>query len=1374
MLCRGKGKSKISIFLLLPVVLTVSLLVTGTVFADDSIMPETPAEETQKSSVSSSEEAADNPSADEAAGEDEQDSKESNDASADDQQAAENADETSDPSEVENWNSQVTPELQEEPAEEEAQDESSGAEDSSEEESSEARDEAEDRIGVEEQEEAEPSEENITLVDENGEAINMASQDSQEALSSADPYWYVDSVKYAYVKTGAACPSDADYCYESDTPISSALDYMIANNLSPSDGLLHVEADSYTENITVDGNSVFLKGIISEGTSSDTTITGTVSISNTVNGFTLSGFTILGSLNLNDNIGTITLEDVVVESSGITGISVTNHNGAVNIDRVAADNNDDYGLYIDNSDGTASVTISNSQFQFNQGGYGASSGLYIKTNGKITLEGISAYGNVGSGAILDALKGIVISQSVFSNNAYQGIYIGNSYTSNAVTINDTLINHNGYEGLFLTTGSCVVLDNVTASYNGDGSGKNGASINTQASSKATVKVSNSAFNNNYGYGLRVTAINNVTMSGITADSNQQGVFIDACVENAGVCQGTGKVTISGKQLNSFSNNSIYGLYISAGNSVYLSYFVADGNVTGVYISNDYEGSRGNVTLTLAYKPSKNFTNSISNNNNGMSIYSRGTISLQDLTISGTTGTFYSAAVILDNTNASSSKSVSVKNTDLYENAVSGLSIQSKGNVIIYNVNSYNNDSSGLSISTTDGSGSVKIYSSKSTIMNYTGNSLYSIYILSAGSISLDNIDGSGNSYGLYIDNTAGDKKKVDVSDSDFSDASVNYGINIISSGAITLSNVISNNNNFDGIMLDNTSSSNRQSVKLTNVESNSNTGGTGIRIDSLGAVTLKVISASSNFYGGLTIDNCQEDSGVCTSSASVKIYGSANEFVGNSDSGVTIQTGGSLTLLNITASSSSGYGVDVTADGKVSLSNIVTDENFLGINIFNTSTGTGQTVKLTNVESSSNTGGRGITISTLGSVILKDIISTSNSSSGLYIDNCQVDSGVCTSSASVKITGSANDFSNNVDTGISILSGGSISLVNISANSNTAGSGLKINQMYSTGTSSFKLSASKGYTNSFSNNYIFGLIIDSTGNVSLDNMAADGNGESGLYITASGKVTITNANTNSNISGGIYIDTTTYGTGQSLKLTNVEANSNTGWNGITINTLGSVSLKNITSILNFNSGLSVDSYQEESGVCTSSGIVTITNGIFSENSNTGISIVTGGNITLTNVSADSNTSGYGLEIDQTSSIGTPCVTIKASRGYINSFSNNGTTGDYDGLYIESPGVVSLSYIKADGNSRDGISVTAELGATLNKAQSFSNGTSTNDGSGLNLTVNTDAMVSLKYSAFSANYGNGISITGNTNPNLYKTYYFGNDIDNDEDDNLNLS
>ena len=1569
MLCRGKKKRKLHLAILLPVVLTISLLINGTVFANDSVAPETPEEEVQESSSTSSEEAADNSPVDEPDSEESQNSEDSNDEFTDDQQSTENNDETSNPSdetdktqgEEENGDDQSTPESQEEPAAEEAQDESSGEENNSEEEETpESGDETESNTNEAQEEDTEPTEDEVALVNENGEILDMASEESQEIISSADPWWIVSGVKYAYVKTGGSCPGDADHCFESDTPIQSALDYMSANNLSPSDGLLHVEADSYTEDISVDGNLVFLKGIISEGSSIDTIITGTVSISNTTKGFTLRGFTIFGSLSLSDNIGTVTLEDVVVESSSSTGISIKKHKGAVKINRVAADNNSEYGLYIDNSYGTSSVTISNSQFQFNQGGPNTS-GLYIKTNNKITLKGVSVFGNTGSGAILNALKGTFISQSVFSNNTYQGVYIENTYTSNAVTITDTLINNNGYEGLYLFTGGKVVLDNVTVTGNGNGDERNGATINTQAGNRATIKVINSIFSGNYDYGLHINAINNVTISGITADSNMNGIFIDTCFFNNGTCQGTGKVIISNKQQNSISNNSHQALYILANNTVTLKNIDSTGNGSGLYIDNS-RGNRKKISITNG-----NFSNStnlygidimssgkvtlvnvLANDNNsfGIQIETLGAVILKNISANSNGGVGLSVDNCQENGGCTSNAAVKIYGSanDFNNNGNDGVVIITGGKVTIINISADSNSGNyGMRVdqSNSSGSPSVKIRASKNYTNSFTNNNRNGLFIWSPGNVSLVNIAADGN----------GDS-----------------GLFITANGKVTITNA-SNDNSSQGIRIIN--NGHGKSVTLTNIKS-SNTNGIGIEISAFGNVSLKNITSNGNGETGIEIKNCMTDDTCSGKITLTNVAASQN----TASHGVYIESKGNVLIKNLTTEDNGQTGLFVNTTGKIIISKAASNGNAFGMALYNNNSSNNAGIRISYTESSNNTHNHGLRINTKGSVSLMNITSNSNAGSGLELDNCQKNGGFCASSASVKIYGSANnfndngndgvhietggkvtimnisassnggyglqmdncqengsctsnaavkiygsanDFNNNGSNGVDIITGGKITIINISADSNGGDYGMQVNQFLSSGSPSVKIRASKNYTNSFTNNNRNGLFIWSPGNVSLVNIAADGNGDSGLFIITEGKVTITNASNNNSSQGihiinnghgksvtltniessntngigveiwafgnvslknitsngngengieikscmtddtcsgkitltnvtasqntvnhGVYIESkgnvliknlTTEDNGQTglfvntigkiiiskatsngnafgmalynytssnnagIRISYTESSNNTYDFGISINTKGSVSLMNITSNSNAGRGLFVDNHHGDTidRINTASVKIYGSANNFNGNGSDGVKIVSGGKVTIMNINANSN-GGYGLQVDnRRESGGRTRNTAVKIYGNANNFNNNGSDGvnivsdgkvtmintsansnsGYFGIFIDASGFVNLSKINTNGNFRNGLSLYRVSNASLYKVQSCLNGDDTNDGDGLILIVNDGATVKITYSVFSTNYGSGIEINGNMVPNLYKTYYFGNDINNNGDSNLNL-
>ena len=148
-------------------------------------------------------------------------------------------------------------------------------------------------------------------------------------------------------------------------------------------------------------------------------------------------------MDIHDNTGTLTLTDLDVSDPADSGIVVDTHNGAVKVERVKSDNNAKYGLYVDNTAGSAGVTVTNSEFSHNNPSHSGNwDGLVIYTNSAISLNGVSACDNFGIGARLDALKGTTIKNSVFNNNlrfsSYLdygiGVYINNANTGNHILL----------------------------------------------------------------------------------------------------------------------------------------------------------------------------------------------------------------------------------------------------------------------------------------------------------------------------------------------------------------------------------------------------------------------------------------------------------------------------------------------------------------------------------------------------------------------------------------------------------------------------------------------------------------------------------------------------------------------------------------------------------------------------------------------------------------------------------------------------------------------------------------------------------------------------------------------------------------------------
>lgn len=871
------------------------------------------------------------------------------------------------------------------------------------------------------------AENEIALVDDAGEVLNLASEDSLQAVSSADPWWMVGKVKYAYIKTGGTCPTGTTLgstCFESATPITGALDYMDFNNLVPTDGVLHVEADSYNENVIINGSTgngylANLKGLISEGSSATTTINGTVQISNTLLGFKLSGFTITNQLYVNNNTGTLTLTDLDVNSATSSGVYIINHNGAVNIDRVRSSDNNNYGLYLDNTAGTYAVSVTNSEFNHNDNGISGDywGGVRINSNSTITLNGVSASNNDGNGAVLNAMKGTTVKNSVFNNNFSTpdtfnqgyGLYVNSSSTTNHILLENVQADNNENKGIHLVTYGNITLKNVNAYQNAAAMGYDGIYLENTGGA-GYIMITNASSRQSGAKGFHIYSNKNVTLNGVVANENDEsGVYIDNCNFSVDHCLGTGSVTISGSLLNQFNDNHNYGLDIISGGTVTLSYFEANGNTySGVQISNNYTGCSANVTVNLSYAPPVgDFLNSASGNSqSGLLIYSNGNILVDKCYFEGNTA--YGA--YLENNGAPSARTVNVKNSSAYGNGGTGIRVASKGNISLYNVNAAGSlTGMGVDLRNNSGTGSVTITGPGTTMNDFSGNHTYGLYILSSGVVTLKNIYAVGNDTGANITNTYADSKSVSITNANFSESVANTGLSVNSKGAISLTDVISNNNLVgSGAYLENTDASKAQVVTITRSQFSENANANGLYVASLGTITLSGVQANGNASFGANIQVCSYDGGIpgCKASGGLTINGVDNEFNNNGSYGMYVYSRGNVSMSNISASDNGDSGMMIYHHFENCTGNVSLNATSGRTNAF------------------SNNGVYGVQVYSIGNISFARLDASNNMEVGCYLSNQYA-------LAARSVSVSYATINDNQDQGLQIHSTGAVTLTQV-------------------------------------------------------------------------------------------------------------------------------------------------------------------------------------------------------------------------------------------------------------------------------------------------------------------------------------------------------
>ena len=485
-----------------------------------------------------------------------------------------------------------------------------------------------------------PENTDVTVLNENGDAMPLATQEAADAIATSDPIWCPASQPPIPNQNG---------CTDSFQSFDELLTFLSGNTAIQGPGTIYVQQGAYEAsdpNNVIDFNNYDLSNI----SNSDLAVTGGWNTStNTVDATapsTFDGYSIIIGSSANPWGGSLTISNIYVTGSPNNGIELYSALN-VNVDNVRSERNaktgaviragqnvnvrnsvfgngDTFtnrvqmaGLDIESGDTTSLFSVvtndnytfgtnivaggsvfisgtidSNSTFSGNQDIFGTDvdpiyvgHGLQVTATGDIALANVTANDNYLWGASLDAGGDISIADSVFNGNS----------TDQPGFIDDT--------GLFITGGQDVALSNVTANENR----LYGAQINVDG----LVSITNSNFNNNrgvttidgvtefHGHGLQVNTLSDITISNTNANNNmlfgaeltaggqvsiQGGSFSDTTTEPDGtVALGQGlKITSTGNtSLDQvvLNNNQTEGADIQAGGDVFLTGVTATNNGT---------------------------------------------------------------------------------------------------------------------------------------------------------------------------------------------------------------------------------------------------------------------------------------------------------------------------------------------------------------------------------------------------------------------------------------------------------------------------------------------------------------------------------------------------------------------------------------------------------------------------------------------------------------------------------------------------------------------------------------------------------------------------------------------------------------------------
>lgn len=520
------------------------------------------------------------------------------------------------------------------------------------------------------------------LIGEDGQPISLATQEAEDVLSAPDPQF---------------CPAGLAFgdagCSTSRANITDALNDWV--NLGYVDGTIYIEGGASFAGITVTENAgssnLVFQGGVGGGT---TTITSTFIVSgSTFNSFTFKDLTFDAGFEADGNTGDLSFNTVTVNNPSGDGISISDHNGSVDLNRVHASGTDDDGADIDNTSSTSEegVTVTNSTFNAND-----DNGLEVYSKGEITINNVSATGN-----------------------GYDGIDVDNTISSSyaPITVTNSTSQQNANDGFKVYSAGTITLDNVNANNNDD----DGAEVYNDVSLDYAIHVSNSNFNGNgqtalNGYGLDISSFGEVTISNVSASNNQ-----GSTEDNLGLYVDN---TFFGNYAPVTITNSVFNGNVGGEDSLGLAVF-SDGKITLQNVtanqngdSSGYESfgavldnSCGCASEDILVKDSTFNGNVADGDVTGLVAASNGVITLRNVSASNNTSiSDESWGADLGNTYAGVDDDASIKVVNSsFDNNVGatdglGLYVTSQGDITLNKVSASNNSVDGVDLAIDAGLG----------------------------------------------------------------------------------------------------------------------------------------------------------------------------------------------------------------------------------------------------------------------------------------------------------------------------------------------------------------------------------------------------------------------------------------------------------------------------------------------------------------------------------------------------------------------------------------------------------------------------------------------------------------------------------------------
>jgi hypothetical protein len=1225
----------------------------------------------------------------------------------------------------------------------------------------------------------------VVVLDEQGETVPLVTEEAAEIIAVADPMW---------------CPAGV-------TPGAATCSFSYANLKLLFDNLMNgtaVRGDGMTPLSPAGNGVIWITGYATSGFAADTSAAAIIlngsdpDVASILNfsltlkgGWTGTGTTIntadASVFNKTISIinwqGDVTLSDIVISgTTGGDGLTVTTTKN-IALTRVQSNSNAGKGAELNSTAGTGKITVTSSQFNLNGGVYG----LQASSNGIITLSNVTASGNSpnGYGAYLDngpspSKAGVTLSGvNTFNDNQWDGLVI---YSSGAILANDVTANGNGTTiaggggaslynayagvtagvtltgtsnfsdnfstGLTITTNGAIKASNVIANSN-NGSGRGAYLNNSSASTPQPITLTgNNQFKYNTYGGLMVVSKGLITLNNITANgaTNGNGLDVDQCILVLGSCTASGSGGLKLTGTNVFNDNSSYGIFVDSVGALTLNNVTANrnglpGSGYGAFLLNTGAATPKSVTLTG--------TNVFDGNKNGgLYISSNGAIKVNNITASNNVS---GPGAYLINANTGASGGVTVSGTNFFNNNYStGFEVVSYGAISLSSTQATENGllaSSGSGVVITNTGGGAQPVT-LSGINDFSGNYATGLVISSAGVVKLNSVTSSNSDvgYGASVSTSYNSTTVYSfvLSGTNVFNSNPGYGLYLNATGMISLNNVTASNNHNVGLYAFNTASgiSAPRNVVMTGVNFFNDNWFTGLAIESYGSITLANVTASGNGQTNGYGANLYNAGGMTPKSVTLT---GTNVFNGNYNTGLYVFSLGAIAVSNVTANDNG-----VVNDNGAYLNN--NDVDAVG------------GVTLSGVNTFTGNNEEGLIVSTRGAITVNSLRASNNGTNSTH-EGAQLSNSAASSPQPVTLTG-VSEFNGNFGYGLSVFSLGQITASNLTANDNQTGAGVSLYNDLGSSTAGVTLTG----VNTFNDNWFNGLEVGSFGTINLLSTQITANGN-GLSLSSGYGVTLVNSTAatpksvkiggtnifNENYQGGLNIESD-----GAITTNNLTANSNTSGSGANLNNAGggaagSVTLTGTNSFnTNYNTGLVINSL----GAITASnvtasdtsngyGAILANNGgaggvtlsgknTFNGNDGTGLDVTTTGAITLNNVTASQNgQGGSGYGAFLSNTAASGPQAVKLTG--TNTFDGNETLG----LYVDSLGAITINNLSASYTVSGGGAqlFNTGVGAVGNVTLTGVNTFNENNGTGLH--IGSKGNVSVTKVTADGNTGDGL-------------------------------